>query len=168
METISQPASKRFSLKNKNEWSDSRFAWFYAILILVAVLLFAIILKIAGIYESMAWRVFNALFIIGGLIILVKDYKKHKSSKLTYLQAWLLCIRTGFYFALLFLPLLAFVVNGYPTEEAIINKDELYNSQFPVFEIVFANYVETIVTVVIGSILAAYFAVMGNEYKVKK
>ena len=158
-------SSNSFSLKNKQTWSDSRFAWFYATIIFLAVVIFAIILKAAGIYESMAWRIVNIFFILGGFILLVKNYKKHKDSKVSYLQAWLLCIRTGFYFALLFLPALAFVVNGYPTEQAIIDKKELYNSNMPIFEIVFANYIETVASILISSFLAAYFAGIGSKAK---
>lgn len=168
METTSQSGLKSFSLKNRHNWSDSRYAWFYAFLILIAVVIFAIILKIAGIYESMSWRIVNMFFIIVGLILLVIDYRKHKNSKVTYTQAALLCARCGFYFALLFLPALAFVISGYPHETDIIKKEEVYNSHMPTFEIVFINYVEVVGSVLIGSILASYFSNIGNKSNQKQ
>lgn len=154
METI----SKFFSFKNRHNWSDNRFAWVYAIFILTAVVVFAIILKVAGIYESMAWRVFNAFFIIIGFILMVKDYKKHKDLDVSYTQATFLCFRCGLYFALLFLPALAFIISGYPHETEIINKEEAYNSNMPVLAIVFANYVETAATLAVACFTAAHFA----------
>ncbi|GGG49108.1 hypothetical protein [Bizionia arctica] len=163
MEKTERTSTNYFSLKNRDTWSDNRFTWFYATLIFIAVVVFAIILKTANIYESMAWRVVNFFFILVGFVLMVKDYKKHKDFNLSYTQALLLCFRTGFYFALLFLPALAFVVNGYPTEQAIMDKDELYNSQFPIFEIVFANYVETIASILICSFAGAFFVGLGGS-----
>lgn len=163
METQQTKKNNTFSLKNKEEWSNSRFAWFYAILIFLAVVVFAIILKVSGIYESMAWRIVNIFFILVGFVLLVNDYKNHKSYQVKYFQAWLLCVRAGFYFALIFLPLLLFVVYGSPTEEAIISKNELYGSQNAVFEIVFANYVETVGSILICSLVASYFVGFGRH-----
>lgn len=147
MDFSSDSVFKLFSLKNRHDWSDSRFAWFYAAVILVGVTLFAIALKLAGIYESMAWRVVNIFFIMGGQALMLIDYKKHKNYNLQFTQAAFLCIRTGFYFALLFLPALAFVIGGFPSEQSIINKNELFSTNnFTVESIVFVNWIETIAT----------------------
>ncbi len=147
MKTTKKRSFQKFSFKNRHNWSDNRFAWVYAFVILVAVSLFAIILKIAGIYESMALRVFNIFFIMLGQSFMLIDYKKHKNHNLEFTQAALLAARTGIYFALLFLPTLAFVIGGYPTEQAMINKNELfYNKNFTVQSIVFVNWIETIAT----------------------
>lgn len=153
----------QFELGNKNKWSDSRFAWYYAVIILLAVVAFAVILKVMGIYESMAWRGVHIFFIFGGLIILLQDYKYHKHIQLDYTQAAILCTRAGIYFALLFLPLLAMIIGGYPTEQDIINKEELFTSNYPVEEIVFVNWIETIATVAIASFVVPLSRGFGKD-----
>jgi hypothetical protein len=157
METTKNSLFHSFSLKNRHNWSDSRFAWVYAFVILVAVTLFAIVLKLAGIYESMAWRVVNVLFIFGGQSLMIIDYKKHKDANLGFTRSAFLCIQTGIYFALLFLPTLAFVVGGYPSEQAIIDKKEFYNTNnLTVESIVFVNWIETIATLSVTSFVVPH------------
>lgn len=158
-----------FSFKNRPNWSDSRFCWFYAFIIFIAVVAFAIILKVAGIYESMGWRVVNVLFIIGGQTLMVIDYKKHKDFRLDFTHAVFLCIRTGLYFALLFLPTIAIVIAGFPLEQAMINKKELFNtSEFPVQTMVFVNWIETIATLSVSCFSAPHivgFVKSSKNYK---
>lgn len=147
MKAISQSTLKYFSLKNRHNWSDNRFAWFYAVIILIAVAVFAVFLKMAGIYESMAWRVINIFFIAGGQSAMIIDYKMHKDSNLEFTHAALLCIRSGFYFALLFLPTLAFALGGYASEQEIINQKELFGTNnLTVQSAIFVNWIETIAT----------------------
>jgi hypothetical protein len=157
METTKDRLFRSFSLKNRHNWSDNRFAWFYASVILAAVTLFAIILKLVGIYESMAWRVVNVLFIFGGQALMIIDYKKHKDPNLGFTRAVFFCIQTGMYFALLFLPALAFVVGGYPSEQAIIDKKEFFNTNnLTVESIVFVNWIETIATLSVTSFVVPH------------
>lgn len=157
METVNTSTSGFFSFRNRANWSDRRFAWFYAFMIFIAVVAFAIILNAAGVYESMGWRVVNILFIIGGQTFMVIDYKKHKDFELDFTHAVFLCIRTGMYFALLFLPTITIVIAGFPAEQAMINKNELFNTnEFPVQTIVFVNWIETIATLSVSCFSAPH------------
>ena len=157
METLMTSTSGFFSFKNRHNWSDRRFAWFYAFIIFLAVVVFAIILKVADIYESMGWRVVNILFIMGGQTLMVIDYKKHKDFNLEFTHAAFLCIRAGIYFALLFLPTIAIVVAGFPVEQVYINEKELFNSsEFPVQTMIFVNWIETIATLSVSCFSAPH------------
>lgn len=157
MERVSTLSTVFFSFNNRVNWSDRQFSWFYAFIIFIAVLAFAIILKVANVYESMAWRVVNIIFIIGGQTLMVVDYKKHKDPQLEFTHAVFLCIRTGLYFALLFLPTIALVIAGFPGEQAMINKKELFNSsEFPVQTMVFVNWIETIATLSVSCFSAPH------------
>lgn len=161
-------SSHSFSLSNRQNWSDNRYAWFYAIFILIAVTLFAIFLKLAGIYESMAWRVINIFFIILGQSLMLIAYKKYKNGNLQFTQAALLCIRTGIYFALLFLPSLAFVIGGYASEQTIINNAEFFNTNnLTVESIVFVNWIETIATLSVSSFVVPHILAFVKTSKKK-
>lgn len=98
MATVEKSEQSKFSFKNRKNWSNNRFAWVYAILILLAPVTLDIIFKMAGIYESMALRSINIFFIIIEFFILIWDYKRSKHKKTKIVDVFLLCSRTGFYY----------------------------------------------------------------------
>ena len=143
---------------NRKYWSPNRFAWMYAVLIALLAICFAIILKSAGIYEGMALRNVNFLFILLGFIVLIWDYKKTAKKALTYLEAFLLLVRTGIYFCLLFLPILLIFIGTYNDELQIVREKETFTSDFPVIQLVFSTYLETVATVAIAAMTVAFTA----------
>ncbi|HEA23320.1 hypothetical protein LCGC14_1093960 [marine sediment metagenome] len=143
---------------NRNHWSKNRFAWMYAVLIAILAIGFAIILKSAGIYEGMALRNVNFLFILLGFIVLIWDYKSSTKNALTYLQAFLLLVRTGLYFCLLFLPILLIFIGTFSDELQIVREKETFTSDFPVIQLVFSTYLETVATIAIAAMTVAFTA----------
>lgn len=145
------------------QWSNNKFAWVYAGFNLVLTVLFAVILKSLGIFEGVALRVVNIFFILLGFILLIWDFRKNSGRHLTYIQAFLLLIRAGLYFCLLFLPILLLFIDTYHDELEIVRENETFNSDFPVIQIVFSTYLETVATVVIASMTVAYTANFGKK-----
>lgn len=154
-----------FDFKNHQNWSKKHFAWFYAVLILVGTVLYGYLLRKAGVYESAFLRLLNIFIILIGFIALMWDYRGAKKHKLSYVNAFLLCARTGFYFLLLFLPLLLlFLANDQKALELVRDK-ETFGSQLSVLEITFWLYVEIVCTTLMGGLLAAFIArFSGKDY----
>lgn len=158
MDSTQKHTSKRKVLFDKSNWSKNSFSWFYAVLIMLLVLIFAIVLKLAGIYESMAMRIVNVFFILIGFIVLIWDYEQSKNVKLKFQIAFVFCIRTGFYFALLFLPILLIFLIGDKGEIGIILTQETMTTNYPIQEILVSNYMETAASVAIMGYVAAITA----------
>ena len=144
------------SYPNRKYWSDNKFSWIYAILILVFVIVFAIILKSAGIYQGAALRSVNIFFILSGFILLMRDYQKNTSKQLTYVKAFLLLTRTGIYFCLLFLPILLIYIDAYKGELEQVMANETFTSDFPVLQIVFTTYQVTFPATIICAMTVAH------------
>ncbi|WP_339917369.1 hypothetical protein [Yeosuana marina] len=156
METTEKSKQSKFSFINRYEWSKNRFAWFYAILILLASVTLGVIFKKAGIYESLAIRSINIFFIMIAFFMLIWDYKRSKHENIKFSDAFLLCARTGFYYCLLYLPVILIFLTESHSELQLVKTDETFNNNFSVIAIVFSTYVETVATVVILGILAAF------------
>lgn len=150
---------------NRKHWSDNKFAWVYAVLILIFVTLFAIILKSAGIYQGAALRSVNILFILLGFILLMRDYQKSTSKRPTYVQAFLLLTRTGVYFCLLFLPLLLIYIDAYQGELNQVIEHETFAADFPVLQIVFSTYQVTFPATIICAMTVAHLIKYDNRTK---
>lgn len=153
------------SLLDRKHWSNNRFAWVYAGFISILAILFAIILKSAGVYEGVALRSINIFFILFGFILLIWDLKRTTHRHLTYTQAFQLLIRAGFYFCLLFLPILLIFIDTFHDELNIVRENETFTSDFPVIQIVFSTYLETVATVVIGAMAISYTANWSSKKK---
>ena len=158
MNSIPLHYANKMMFFDKNTWSKNSFSWFYAIMILILVTVFAVILKYAQIYESMPLRVVNVFFILIGFVVLIKDYENTRNISLKFTEAFTLCIRTGFYFALLFLPMLLFFLLDDKSELTIISSKEILKTHYPIQEMVISNYIETAATVAIMSYVAAISA----------
>ncbi|WP_431160770.1 hypothetical protein [Flagellimonas beolgyonensis] len=146
---------------DRKYWSRNRYAWVFAGFILVLALLFGAILKLSGIYEGMSLRTVNVLFVLLGFLVLIWDYKRNTRQKLSYIEAFLLLVRTGAYFCLLFLPTLMAFIDFYHGELALVRANETLTSDYPVIQIVFSTYLETVVTVVVCALIVAFTANMG-------
>lgn len=149
--------------RNRKYWSDNQFSWIYAILILIFVIVFAVILKSAGIYQGAALRSINIFFILLGFILLMWDYQKSTSKKLTYVQAFLLLTRTGVYFCLLFLPILLIYIDAYNGELEQVITHETFTSDFPVLQIVFTTYQVTFPATIICAMTVAHLVKYGKK-----
>jgi hypothetical protein len=156
MATVEKPEQSKFSFKYRKNWSNNRFAWVYAILILLASVTLGIIFKMAGIYESMGLRSINIFFIMIGFFMLIWDYKRSKHKKIKFVDAFLLCARTGFYYCLIYLPVILIFLSDSKNELQLVKTDETFNNNFSVIAIMFSTYIETAATVVIAGILAAF------------
>jgi hypothetical protein len=110
----------------------------------------------AGIYESMGLRSINIFFIMIGFFMLIWDYKRSKHEKIKFVDAFLLCARTGFYYCLIYLPVILIFLSDSKNELQLVKTDETFNNNFSVIAIMFSTYIETAATVVIAGILAAF------------
>ncbi len=88
----------KVSFLDRTYWTNNKYAWAYAILIVFLAVSFAVILKALDIYEGVALRNINIFFILAGFILLIRDYRIHSNQPLTYVQAFMLLMRTGIYF----------------------------------------------------------------------
>jgi ABC-type sulfate transport system permease subunit len=129
------------------------------------VVLFAIILKSAGIYQGAALRSVNIFFILLGFILLMLDYQKSTSKQLTYVQAFLLLTRTGVYFCLLFLPILLIYIDTYHGELNQVIEHETSAADFPVLQIVFTTYQVTFPATIICAMTVAHLTKYGKKSK---
>lgn len=148
---------------DRRYWSDNKFSWAYALLILVFVILFAIILKSAGIYQGAALRSINIFFILIGFILLMQDYQKSTSKQLTYVQAFLLLTRTGVYFCLLFFPVLLIYIDMYHGELNEVITHETFTSDLPVLQIVLTTYQVTFPATIICAMTVAHLIRYGKK-----
>ncbi|GAA4282224.1 hypothetical protein [Gaetbulibacter aestuarii] len=155
MKDKSSSSSGLFNFESHGHWKDNQFAWFYASLILVASLILGISLYLSGVYESMSWRSVKIFFILFSFIALVSDYHKHKA-EISYVEAVLLCLKTGFYFLAMYLPIIIIFLATSKTEMQAVVKNEVMEQSFSFFEMVFVNYLETVVTTAICAIAAAF------------
>lgn len=151
------------SFFNKKYWSNNKFAWMYAGFILILAVLFAIILKVLGIYEGMALRGVHIFFILLGFILLMWDFRRNSGRHLTYVQAFLMLFRAGLYFCLLFLPILLVFIDAYPNELALVRENETFAANYPVIQIVFSTYLVTLPTVALAAMTVAYMANFGKK-----
>lgn len=158
---------QELSITKRYKWSKNRFAWFYATLILLVSVLLGVVLKMSGTYESMGLRSINIFFIMIGFFILIWDYKRTKHKNLKFIDAFLLCARTGFYYCLLYLPIVLIFLADSKNELQLVETDETFNNNFSIIAIVFSTYIETVATVVIVGIVAAFTGNMGGN-KLKK
>lgn len=147
----------RVSFFDRTKWSDNKYAWAYAIFILLLTVVFAAILKFLNIYEGMALRIIHIVFILIGFVLLMWDHNRHREP-ITYLKAFLLLLRTGVYFCLILLPVLLvyFELNAEALE--MFREKEAYNSDLPLIQILFFSYFETITTVLLAAMTVAYLA----------
>lgn len=148
---------------DKKYWSNNRFAWAYACFILILTVVFAIILKSLGIYESMPFRSINIFFILLGFILLIWDFKRSTHKHLTYVQAFLLLARTGIYFCFLFLPALLLFIELDYGELDIVREKESLAPDFTALELVLSTLLETVATAVIAAIVVAFTANWGKK-----
>jgi membrane protease YdiL (CAAX protease family) len=154
---------KNSSFFDRHKWSNNQFAWIYAFLILIFTVTFAIVLKLSGIYEGVALRSINIFFILIGFILLVWDYRRSKKRDLTYIQAFLLLLRTGVYFCLLFLPMLLVFLSNDQGALYLIQAHETISSDYPVIQLVISTYMVTLPAVVIAAMTVAYSANFGKK-----
>jgi membrane protease YdiL (CAAX protease family) len=154
---------KHASFFDRHNWSNNRFAWIYAFLILIFTVIFAIALKLSGIYEGVALRSINIFFILIGFILLLWDYRRSKKRDLTYVQAFLLLLRTGIYFCLLFLPMLLVFLSNDQGALYLVESHETFSSDYPVIQLVMSTYMVTVPTVVIAAMTIAYSANFGKK-----
>ncbi len=146
------------SFFNRRGWSNNRFAWSYALLILILTLIFAIVLRHSGVYEGIALRSINLFFILIGFVLLIWDYSRTKQIELTYVTAFQILLRTGIYFCLLFLPtLLVFLAND-QTALYLVKEHETFTVDYPILQMVLSTYLVTIPAVVIAAMTVAYTA----------
>jgi ABC-type sulfate transport system permease subunit len=117
----------------------------------------------AGIYETMGLRSINIFFITIGFFALIWDYKRTKHQKLDFVDAFLLCARTGFYYCLLYLPVILVFLSLSNSELQLVEAKETFNNNFSIIAIVFSTYIETVSTVVIIGIVAAFTGNTGNK-----
>ena len=163
MQTSKTMNKLKFSLKNRKTWSNNRFAWVYAIFILFCSIILGVLLKLIGVYESMSLRSINIFFIAIGFFVLVWDYKRIKHKNLEFLNAFLLCFRTGFYYCLLYLPVILIFLLDSKGELQMVETKETFNNNFSIIAIVFSTYIETVATVVIVGIVAAFTGNLGKN-----
>jgi hypothetical protein len=163
MKTTHQSTLKEFSLKNRSNWSGNRYAWFYAIIILLASLILGLVLYTSEIYESMALRSINIFFILIGFYLMIRDYRRHKSEALSYVDAFLLCARTGFYYLLLYLPVILIFLGTNQSEVALVMSKETFGGDFSIIEIVFTTYLETVAITVVCGIAIAFTSNLGKK-----
>ena len=167
MKDKSTGGSGIFNFESHAHWKDNQFAWFYASLILLASLILGIALYFSGIYESMAWRSVKIFFILFSFIALVGDYHKHKA-EISYVEAVLLCLKTGFYFLAMYLPIIIIFLGTSKVEMQAVVKNEVMEQSFSFFEMVFVNYLETVVTTAICAIAAAFTVGFINKKQPKE
>lgn len=158
MDSYEARTSHTFSLKNRQNWSKNRFAWSYAVLILLMTVLFGLLLNWAGIYETLPLRIFNLFIILVGFVALMRDYRINKKKKLTYSSAFALCARTGIYFCLLFLPVLLILLNTVHTGPNYVQLGQSYGFHLTVMETIFWSYIETVGSTLTAGLLASYIA----------
>ncbi len=143
-------------LKKRASWSKNRFAWIYAIVIVILVLVYSTVLYLYNIYESRPLRLLNIFFIILGFILLLKDYINVKNENLSYIQAFIFCFRTGVYFCILFIPVVLLFMTIHPQEVNLVARQETYGSDFTQMEMGFSVFLESITSVVIAAFVAAF------------
>lgn len=144
------------SLLNRENWSENRFAFCYAVLILLMALLFHFILKSSGIKEVFALRLMNIFFIIIGFLLLLWDYIKTTNSKLNDIKSFWLSAKCGLIFCALFLPILMFNVSNDPEELKWI-ANEFYTTSSPVFQVGITTLMTTIPSIVIAGVAVSFF-----------
>ncbi len=138
-------------LKRRASWSKNRFAWIYAIVIVILVLVYSTVLYLYNIYESRALWILNIFFIILGFILLLKDYINVKNEDLSYTQAFMFCFKTGVYFCILFIPVVLLFMAIHPQEINLVGRQETYGSDFTQLEMAFSVLLESITSVVIAA-----------------
>ncbi len=146
------------SFFDRRSWSNNRFAWGYALLILILTLLFAIILRLSGIYEGIALRSINLFFILIGFVLLIWDYRRSKQIELTYVMAFQILLRTGIYFCLLFLPTLLIFLANDQMALYLVQEHETFSADYPILQMVLSTYLVTVPAVVIAAMTVAYTA----------
>lgn len=144
------------NISKRYDWSLNKFAWVYAVLILIPTLILGFIFKMIGVYESMAFRSINLIFIVGGLFLLLWDYKRVKNQALSLLDTFLLCGRTGIYFCLLYLPVIILFLSLDKSELALVKSEETFNSDMSILEIVLTSGFESIATFILFGLIASY------------
>ncbi|MCG2461242.1 hypothetical protein K8352_10820 [Flavobacteriaceae bacterium F89] len=162
MDTYESPTTDTFSFKNRQKWSKNRFAWSYAILILLGTVLFGLLLSWVGIYETLPLRIVNLFIILVGFMALMRDYRINKKKKLAYGSAFALCARTGIYFCLLFLPVLLILLNIGENGHNYVQLGQSYGFHLTEMETVFWSYIETVGSTLTAGLLASYVALFKN------
>lgn len=152
----------KISLINHHNWSKNRFAWFYAVLILLAAVAVGVLCKINGVYEAMYIRSINIFFILIAFFAMIWDYKRSKQQHLGYIEAFLFCARTGFYFCLMYLPIILVFLIDSNNELNLVKANETFDNSFSIIAIVFSTYIETVCFVIISGLVAAFTGSTGR------
>jgi|GEM_PF-4126223 len=156
---------KAFINTKRSKWSQQRYAWTTAFIIIILMILMELIFSLTKNYESLSWRMLNLFFLLGGFLWMVYDYTKHRSYNVNYLEAFKLCLKTGVYFCLIFFPLLILALGVDHTDFHRIQIHSAFQSQQEPFAIIGALFIEVPVFIAIASVASAPLVGMNKNKK---
>lgn len=145
------------SSSNTRSWSKKHYAWLYALFINVAIILYSTVLYLLDIYQTAGFRAMYLLFILVGLVMLVWNYSKNNPST-TYLEAFLLCAKTGLYFLLIMLPIALIFLLLNPDAVQLVQVMETHTPDFNIQEIVGMLFFEMVPSIILSGIAASFLS----------
>jgi|GEM_PF-4850488 len=156
--------AKRRYLFHRETWSQNQFSWFYGGVLFLICVLFGVLLNLLGIYESTAYRAVNGVFVIGIMFLVIWDYLRVKQEQLLMIDSFFMCLRTGFYFCMLFIPTIIIFFSVNQADLAIAKATETHGSGMTILEIALSSGFEYMATTALFGLIASASVIPKNEH----
>ncbi|MCK0132184.1 hypothetical protein MWU59_11800 [Flavobacteriaceae bacterium F08102] len=158
-------STKKHYLFHRERWSQNQFSWFHGGILYLTCIVFALILRLFGIYQSTPFRAINGVFVIGAMFFVIWDYQHVKDTPLLLIDSFFMCLRTGFYFCVLFIPTIILFFLSNQADLAVAKTTETNGSSMTILEIALSSGFEYMAATALFGLIASSSSVHSNTNK---